>query len=234
MADDENGQNPQPGDSQQPDQAMEVIRQLITHEVSELVGAVEQRLAQQLQQGLQAIQQKVDQQAQTQAQGEQAPMALSDGGGVSEKELLYGKLFNLLDQPSQLGEIAQAISGVRQAFRGPDDFQLVREVAARNPAAVMLHAPDPLGGKFPELFTNILTRGIQIGSSGKAGQNPFAPAPAVPEPSPSGSSTASPPAPSNGAGGAVSLGQDFLSLDNDTIDDLVGQLMTIKVQRAAA
>ena len=48
-----------------------------------------------------------------------------------------------------------------------DDYSIVAEIAKRNPVALMPYTPDPLGGRFPDIFAQATINGIRVGLNAK-------------------------------------------------------------------
>lgn len=243
------------GGPSEPDDVMAVIRQMIDSRleqglatVRDQMTAIEQRLAQQLTEGIARIEAKF-------AAPASQPTAQPAGPAVElpalpeiDKGALAGAWFkdNITD-PGKLattvGEIAKAIAQVRGAFQPMDDFATARAIALRNPAAIVLVAPDPTQGALPTLLSNVIQQGVRIGATARGvanlpgtggGTTPLAPsAPGVSPAGPPGPSPVPTPPPGTPKGTA-SLGQALAGLSDDARNTLIAYLVEIGVRRQGA
>jgi hypothetical protein len=217
--------------------------------------AMEGRVAAQVREAQTTIQANLQSQLQSQLQALVAPAAplaaplasLTVAGATQgtefpepdQREMAVAGIMDLLTNPQKL---AETIKGFRQAF-AKDDFALAREIAARNPYAIVSVAPDPLGGHFPDVIAKALNQGVQAGLSVRqpagvpgagGGLSPLAPSAPGNLPAarfgPSGIPSATP----TPATAPTSMTQSLEGLSNDALDTILAQAMLVRVKRQAA
>lgn len=251
-----NGGPPQEPPADQPpppqpsgDEALERIRRLIVTMLDQFMAKVnqdrvemERRLADQLTQAIAAIRGQIPltvAQPQPMAQVESPVVDLPPAPEVTPREVIGAKLADYLADPSKLFDV---ISQFRRAF-AKDDFATAREIAARNPYAIISVAPDPLGGHLPDLLTRVLHQGVQVGTSVRGpvslpgrGGGPIPLAPSAPGVSPgarfgpSGALSGTTPP----ATGITSVAQSLERLSDDALETILAHAAAISHRRRVA
>lgn len=247
---DESAGRPSPEGQPQPDDVMAMIRQMIDSRLDQRMGlvtaqmeAIERRLAQQLTDFASRMEARTAAPTAPAATDDDEEVKLPEFPPLDKGKLAGAWLMDTVSSPEKLAEtaanFANAFRQVRAAFAPADDFALAREIFARNPAAIMMTAPDPLQGHLGGLLANTIQQGVRIGSTAKGGQLPAAGggttplAPVVPGalparlPAPSGT-----PSPSPGkTTGLASLTSALEQLSPDSQDALLAQLAVVAARR---